>query len=256
MLELNRLYNADCMTAMREIPDGFFDLAIVDPPYGSGNNDDETGPCKSHRSIRTGGWWLRGYERKAQAQGKTASMQWDVAPPQEYFDELFRISKNQIIWGGNYFNLPPARCFLIWDKMNISQSFSMAMCEYAWTSFKGNAKLARFAPQGTATEKRVHPTQKPVALYKWQLGLYAKPGDRIVDTHAGSAACLIACHVMGFEYMGFEIDPYYFDLGSKRLETEKAQIRFCDLEKGRMNENLHQFVMEKQGQGAEPRGNA
>jgi site-specific DNA-methyltransferase (adenine-specific) len=229
MLEMNRLYNIDCMEAMKEIPDGYFDLAIVDPPYGSGNGDDDENG--THRSIRRGGGWFKQYELRARQAGQesTSMHRWDVAPPPEYFDELFRISKNQIIWGGNYFGLPPARCFIIWDKMNISESFSMAMCEYAWTNFKGNAKIARFAPQGTAKERRIHPTQKPVALYKWQLGLYAKPDDRIIDTHAGSASCLVACHMMGFDYMGFEVDPYYFEQGSKRLETEKAQIRLCDL---------------------------
>jgi site-specific DNA-methyltransferase (adenine-specific) len=113
----------------------------------------------------------------------------------------------------------------VWDKKNISENFSMAMCEYAWTSFDDNAKIAGFAPQGTAKEKRIHPTQKPVALYKWTLARYAKPGDKILDTHAGSASCLVACHELGFDFTGFEIDKHYFDLAQERLAAVTAQTR-------------------------------
>lgn len=133
---------------------------------------------------------------------------WDVAPKQEYFDELFRVSRNQIIWGGNYFALPPTRCFLIWRKLTISESFSMAMAEYAWTSFNSNAKVFEHVPQDN-TGARFHPTQKPVELYKWILKHYAKQGDLILDTHVGSASSLVACREMGFKYIGFEIDETY-----------------------------------------------
>ena len=156
---------------------------------------------------------------------------WDVAPGQEYFDELFRVSRNQIIWGGNYFSLPPTRCFLIWRKLTISESFSMAMAEYAWTSFSGNAKVFEHTPQGKPGE-RFHPTQKPVELYEWILNRYAEPGDKILDTHVGSASSLIACHNTGHKYVGFEIDEYYYELAKKRLEQEEAQISIFEWMEG------------------------
>lgn len=124
---------------------------------------------------------LRQIQKCGQNRGKLVEevrkkiIAWDVAPEQAYFDELFRISRDQIIWGGNYFALPPTRCFLIWKKLTISESFSMAMAEYAWTSFTGNAKIFEAAPQGNAKEERFHPTQKPIALYSWILSKYAKP---------------------------------------------------------------------------------
>ncbi|MEG2703223.1 MAG: DNA methyltransferase, partial [Clostridia bacterium] len=151
---------------------------------------------------------------------------WDHAPPPAYFAELARVSKDQIIWGGNYFNLPPTRCFLIWRKLTISEKFTMAMCEYAWTSYNANAKWIELAPQGNVNEKRFHPTQKPVALYTWCLSLFAKKGFRILDTHAGSASSLIACHRAGLEAWGFEIDKTYYDKAKQRLDVETAQLRF------------------------------
>ena len=147
---------------------------------------------------------------------------WDIAPDQSYFDELFRVSRNQIIWGGNYFTLPPARCFLIWRKLTISEGFTMAMCEYAWTSFDGNAKMFEYPPQDN-TGQRFHPTQKPVALYEWILNRYAKQGDIILDTHVGSGSSLIACHKTNHKYVGFEIDEYYYNKAKERIERETAQ---------------------------------
>lgn len=149
---------------------------------------------------------------------------WDIAPGKEYFEELFRISRNQIIWGGNYFDLPPTRCFLIWRKTNVPHDFSMAMAEYAWTSFSGNAKVFDYSAVGQ--QGRFHPTQKPPELYKWILTNYAKQGDKILDTHVGSASSLIACYDLGFDYVGFEIDKEYYELASKRLADEMAQVRF------------------------------
>lgn len=146
---------------------------------------------------------------------------WDIAPPPEYFAELARVSQNQIIWGGNYFNLPPTRCFLIWKKLTISENFTMAMCEYAWTSFNDNAKVFEYAPQDKA---RFHPTQKPVALYEWILNRYAHKGDKIIDTHAGSASSLVACHNMGFDFVGCEIDEEYYKLANERLQAAQAQL--------------------------------
>ena len=234
-------YNMDCVEAMKRFPDGFFDLAIVDPPYGDGNSGigggtrfggwfnkyktvepvreqvrqiQETGAdsragqpseniCGGGGALRgaverTGGTWSKKYGKKIIA--------WDVAPGKEYFQELFRVSRDQIIWGGNYFDLPPTRCFLVWRKLSISENFSMAMAEYAWTSFKGNAKVFEAAPQGTSKEQRFHPTAKPIKLYEWIIDRYAKPGMKILVTHVGSASSLIACHRAGLEYWGFEIE--------------------------------------------------
>lgn len=162
-----------------------------------------------------------GHEIPPTTNGGVTIEHWDVAPPKEYFSELARVSKNQIIWGGNYFSLPPTRCFLIWRKLSISENFSMAMCEYAWTSFNDNAKLFECAPQGTKKDPRIHPTQKPVRLYEWLLGRYAKPGYKILDTHVGSASSLIACRRAGLEYWGFEIDPVYFKMANERLQNEE-----------------------------------
>lgn len=266
-------YNMDCMDALKDYPDGYFDLAIVDPPYGSGNAgggmtdlhppDDSTGTGRRYNRFGNPGSIFEKYKRRADewsADGKAATTEngpdeehrkwidrrggawagkygkkiigWDTAPGEDYFRELFRISKNQIIWGGNYFCLPPTRCFLVWRKLTISESFSMAMCEYAWTSFNENAKIFECAPQGTASEQRFHPTQKPVKLYSWILSRYAKEGDRILDTHVGSASSLIACHRAGLEYTGFEVDPEYFRSASARLDIEKNQVTMFDVMNG------------------------
>jgi len=216
-------YNMDCMDGMKQFPDKYFDLAVVDPPYGDGG-----GGGMANRHITSGlrkgqsppNWWNMGGEVRKKI------IAWDVAPKQEYFDELFRVSRNQIVWGGNYFQLPPTRCFLIWRKTNVSHDFSMAMAEYAWTSFTGNAKVFDFSAVGQ--KGRFHPTQKPLELYKWILQNYAKPGDKILDTHVGSASSLIACHELGYEYTGFEIDAEYYRLASERIEAVKAQTSIFD----------------------------
>ncbi len=167
-------------------------------------------------ASRTGGTWAGKYESKVK--------HWDIAPKPEYFDELARVSKNQIIWGGNYFLLPPTRCFLVWRKLTISESFSMAMCEYAWTSFNDNAKWIEIAPQNDGGKKRFHPTQKPIKLYHWILNGYAKPGFKILDTHLGSGSIAIACYDMGFDLCGYEIDKDYYDAAVNRLENHKKQL--------------------------------
>ena len=194
-------YNEDCMVGMARYPDKYFDLAIVDPPYGQFNDDK--------RGHQGGG------HAKRYGYGK-----WDIAPNEDYFKELFRVSKNQIIWGGNYFSLPPTRCFVVWRKLTISEGFTMAMCEYAWSSFNQNSKWIEIAPQNP---NRFHPTQKPVALYKWLLKNYAKQGDKILDTHVGSASSLIACHDMGFDAVGFELDADYYKASKQRLEDFMRQ---------------------------------
>jgi len=234
MLELNRLYHMDCLEGMRQFPDKYFELAVVDPPYGGGAQQAEdafNGAIVGRFGGRFGKYFPQeitrtGGTRSVKCQnGNNAINHWDIAPTQAYFDELFRVSQNQIIWGGNYFALPPTRCFLVWRKLTISESFSMAMCEYAWTSFNDNAKWIEKAPQGTSKEARIHPTQKPIALYKWVYAKYAREGDKILDTHAGSASSFVAAYEMGFAYIGFEIDAEYHRLATKRMEKTMAQGR-------------------------------
>lgn len=231
-LELNNLYNMDCMEGLKFIPDKNFDLAIVDPPYGIGENGST-----NH---------TRGKEAKAKKYkafyGKDTE-----APSVEYFNELIRVSKNQIIWGANHFisRIPyDSSCWIVWDKVNGKTDF--ADCELAWTSFKTAVRLFRYMWQGmnqgksiseghimqgnkSKNEKRIHPAQKPVNLYKWILMNYAKPGYKILDTHVGSASSLIACHDMKFEFLGFEIDSYYYRLATERLERHRSQVSVFDL---------------------------
>ena len=151
-----------------------------------------------------------------------------MAPSEEYFSELMRVSKHQIVWGGNYFPLPPTRNFIIWRKLTISETFTMAMAEYAWTSLDGNAKVFDYAPQGTVEEVRFHPTQKPVALYKWLLTRYAKPGQTILDTHGGSGSICIACHDLGFDLTWMELDADYYAAAVKRYQEHARQGRLFD----------------------------
>ena len=215
-------YNMDCMEGMKQFPDKYFDLAVVDPPYGKAN-----GEFKAKGETRFGGRFDKYVERTGgtwAAKYGTKIVNWDTAPSQEYFDELNRVSKNQIIWGGNYFPLPATRCFLVWRKTNVPPKFTMAMAEYAWTSFNANAKVFDYSAVGQ--EGRFHPTQKPVALYKWILQNYAQEGDKILDTHVGSASSLIACYDLGFDYVGFEIDEEYYNKAKQRLEEEMAQTRW------------------------------
>ena len=193
------LHNVDCMEYMKSCKDKQFDLAIVDPPYGININS-------SGRLGHYGG------------KGKT----WDnEIPTKEYFEELKRISENQIIWGGNYFELPPTRCFLIWDKQQ-PQNVSFASCEFAYTSFNKSAKTFYMRPQN-ADDYRIHPTQKPVELYRWLLTNYAKEGDTIFDSHLGSGSIAIACDNLGFDLVGCEIDKEYFDAAVKRLAPYRKQ---------------------------------
>lgn len=223
-------YNMDCMDGMKEFPDKFFDLAIVDPPYGGGGSPDAEDTFHGALVGSFGGAFEKyfGNDKRGHMGGghtkKYNYGHWDISPDKEYFDELFRISKNQIIWGGNYFNLPPTRCFIIWRKTNVPLDFSMSMAEYAWASFNDNAKV--FDMSATNQPNRFHPTQKPIELYTWLLSNYAKAGDKILDTHVGSASSLIACERMGFQYVGFEIDKEYYRLAQKRLEEERAQVKW------------------------------
>jgi site-specific DNA-methyltransferase (adenine-specific) len=196
------LLNIDCMTFMATLKDKAFDLAIVDPPYGIGEKfkGGKTGKMQFNEIV---------------------DKQWDIAPTSFYFDELFRVSMNQIIWGGNYFQLPPTRGMIVWDKL-ISEDFSLAMVELAWTSFDRLAKLFRRATPKTGG--KIHPTQKPVALYDWILRNYAKPGQRILDTHLGSGSSAIAAHYFGCDFVGCEIDVDYFNAAKERFDRETRQV--------------------------------
>lgn len=170
---------------------------------------------------RTGGTWAAKYG--AGVTGRSI-VDWDIAPTEDYFNELFRVSKNQIIWGANYFPMPPTRCFVVWRKLTIGEQFSMAMAEYAWTSFNANAKVFECMPQGDRNDPRFHPTQKPVKLYEWLLKNYANDGDKILDTHGGSMSSMIACHRMGFTATCCELDEYYFSKAVERLKKEQQQL--------------------------------
>ena len=230
-------FNEDCMVGMARYPDKHFDLAIVDPPYGIGI------ASKNWQSYKDDGEFARRINsgEKVRGQGKAIPKQykhsdWDNAiPTREYFEELFRVSKNQIIWGGNYFieHLNNTSCFIVWDKQTDGSNF--ADCELAWTSFKTAVRRFNFKWAGMLQgnmknkEHRIHPTQKPVALYKWLLKNYAKQGDLILDTHVGSASSLIACHDMGFDAVGFELDPDYYKTSKQRLEDFMRQPRLEQL---------------------------
>lgn len=165
---------------------------------------------------------LQGREIHGQKRARKKIAAWDVTPTQEVFDELFRVSKNQIIWGGNYFNLPPTRCFNVWRKLTIGEQFSMAMCEYAWCSFNSNAKFFEFAPQDPT---RFHPTQKPVALIARQIEEYTEQDDLILDPFSGSGTTAIAAHLLGRRFICIEKDPDYYAAAVERIKRETAQLR-------------------------------
>jgi len=194
------------------LPDGCFDLAVVDPPYGINGGVD------NRNAIETkGGNNLRRLARKG-------GMEWDrETPPKEYFTELFRVSKNQIIWGGNYFinYLQNTRCLICWNKMTYIPS--MSQMEIAWTSFDSHTRYVKI---NSNQNDRIHISQKPVALYEWLLKNYAKPGDKILDTHLGSQSSRIAAYKLGFDFWGCEIDDDYIREGNARFEKEIAMPLF------------------------------
>jgi len=205
----------DCLEAMKQMDDNQFDLAIVDPPYGIGEDGGTNG--------------TRGKLAKSKIY---ISKGWDKESPSvEYFNELIRVSKNQIVWGANHFisKIPfDSSCWIVWDKDNGETDF--ADCELAWTSFKTSVRKIKWKWQGMLQqnmknkETRIHPTQKPVKLYEWILDKYAKEGDKILDTHLGSGSIAIACHNRGFDLTGFEIDKEYFDNASERLRIHQSQL--------------------------------
>ena len=198
---------ADCMDVMREFPDGYFDLAIVDPPYGIRVGDNKQGMGR----------------RKGDSRATYKMGDWDhEAPSVEYFEELRRVSKHQIIWGANHFieRLPiNSACWIVWDKM-FSNEVSFAAAELAWSSFDSTVKKFQCHP---LQDERIHPTQKPVALYRWLLTNYAKPGMKVLDTHLGSGSHAIAAHYAGMHLTACEIDPDYFYAAKARIVRDTAQ---------------------------------
>ena len=204
----SEVYLEDCVTALKRFNDNHFDLAIVDPPYGIDWIEQVKNPNKGKN-------WKQ-YENK----------DWDKSiPSAEYFEELRRVSKNQIVWGGNYMTeyLKPSSCWLIWDKM---QEFSGAVFEMAWTSFTSPAKAFRMSRvEAYTNQTKIHPTQKPTRLYDWILHNYAKPNDLILDTHLGSGSSRIAAYKGGFNFVGFEIDQEYYEKQEKRFNDFKSQLR-------------------------------
>ena len=197
----------DCMELMRGFPDKYFDLAIVDPPYGIGAGSFQ--------------YWSRSTE--APAISNTDKKKWDDAIPcPEYFRELFRVSARQIIWGGNYFPLPTTRNWIAWNKCR-TENESFGMFELAWASWDGSPKMFSQYPSHVTQGKRIHPTQKPVELYAWLLARYATPGQRILDTHLGSGSHAIAAHYAGVHLTACEIDPDYYAAAMARIKRETAQ---------------------------------
>jgi site-specific DNA-methyltransferase (adenine-specific) len=210
------LLNIDCMEYMRGLPDKAFSLALVDPPYGI--NAPKMAATPHQR--QSGSKRLNGGGGKLKDRAlNTASCEWDNAiPDDEYFTELRRVSENQIIWGGNYFPLPPTRCVIVWDKVQPWENFSQV--EMAWTSFDSPAQLFKF---DNRTGDKVHPCQKPIQLYEWVMNKFVKAGQRILDTHLGSGSSAIAAHNLGFEFVGMELDATYYAAACKRFLEYKAQ---------------------------------
>jgi len=220
MMELNKIYNMDCMVGMGKFPDKYFDLAIVDPPYGLG--------VASVSAWGGGGEFGKGkynpISKKAVKIKRYEIKEWDVAIPNtNYFRELIRVSKHQIIWGGNYFAdmLNASSCWIVWDKENGKSNF--ADCELAWTNFNTAVRKFRWRWHGCLQhdmknkEARIHPTQKPLQLYKWTLKKYAQAGWKILDTHGGSGVTAVACEWLGFDYCVFEVNKEYWAGANARL---------------------------------------
>ena len=197
-MPISKTYNMDCMEYMKSISDKFFDLAIVDPPYGLDKKSTHGRGKLKNRCLNSGN-----------------IQRWDTRPSKEYFEELFRVSKNQIIWGGNYFNLPPTRCIICWDKMQPWPNFSQI--EIAWTSFNSPAKIFKY---DNRTDDKIHPTQKPISPYAWILKNYAKSGNKIFDSHLGSGSNRIAAYKLGFDFYATEIDKDYFEAQENRFRRE------------------------------------
>lgn len=220
-MPISEVYNMDCMEYMSQFPDKYFELAIVDPPYGI--NYSQIAAKRSNTK----------YGKAAAAAGIYDYKDWDKeSPDNKYFINLIRVSKNQIIWGANHFisKIPfDSSCWIVWDKDNGSNGF--ADCELAWTSFDSAVRKYKYTWNGMFQgdmknkENRIHPTQKPVKLYKWLLTNYAKPGDKILDTHLGSGSSRIAAYDLGFDFYATELDKDYFEAQDKRFNQFKQQIK-------------------------------
>ena len=199
-----KLHNCDCMELMKETPNKYYDLAIIDPPYRDSIDNQPTKDMRKNGAIEKFG----------------------DKPTSLFFDELFRISRNQIIWGANNFTLPNYKGFVIWKKLTISENFTMSMAELAYISegLGTISKIFEYAPQGKKEDPRIHPTQKPVQLYKWLLQNYAKEGDKILDTHFGSLSIGIACHDLHFDLTACELDTEYYEKAKQRLINHQRQL--------------------------------
>lgn len=205
-MPISEVYNEDCMVGMARYPDKYFDLAVVDPPYGIKRFEKPSGTTRFKSS------------KMMQEKGLT----WDIKPTEEYWNELFRVSKNQIVFGANNFVMPPSEYFLVWDKAQTVDNFATA--EYAWVSMglKKPAKIYRYSIHKHNQTDKIHPTIKPVALYDWILLNYTNPGDKILDTHLGSGSSRIAAYKGGFDFYGWELDPDYFRDMEKRFAAFKS----------------------------------
>ncbi len=224
------LYNEDCMPAMEKMKDNQYDLAIIDPPYGIKIGGKSGGKTERDKPFGKGGFERAGKNKKVDATIYRVFKD-DKPPDRKFFKEIIRISRNQIMFGANHFisNIPfDSSCWIVWDKDN---SGNFADAELAWTSFKTSVRIFQFRWNGMLQEHmkykeiRIHPTQKPIALYRWLLKNYAKPGETILDTHGGSMSIAIACFDMGHDLDLYEIDKDYFEAGKKRFENHMKQIR-------------------------------
>lgn len=224
MEDKTRVFNMDCMEGMKAFPDKYFELAIVDPPYGIGEGNKKNKTRSSFTGFGDSKKWV-------QAKDYGGGEFDDEIPSGEYFEQLFRVSQNQIIWGGNYMVkfLEPSMGWIVWDKDN--GECDQSDCEIAYTSFKKGLRKFTWRWHGLLQhdmknkEERYHPTQKPVALYKWLIKNYAKPGDKILDTHLGSGSSRIAAFDMGYDFTGYELDKDYFEASEKRFQQHKSQLK-------------------------------
>ena len=214
MKPLSKTYNCDCLEWLKDQPTLSVGLAVIDPPYAIGVTRRRMGGRNDYEST---------VERLARERGEEQYHWDDEIPSEEFFDELFRVSRDQVIWGGNYFPLPPTRCVCVWDKLQALDNYSQI--ELAWTSFDAPAKIFRMGCVGGDNKvKKIHPTQKPVELYGWLLREFGKEGDLILDTHMGSQSSRIAAYKLGFDYVGCEIDKVYFNEGEERFRRECLNI--------------------------------
>lgn len=215
----SEVYNIDCIEYMKTQPDNAFSLSIADPPYGINAPKMGMGVGFSNGHYTPTNRLNGGAGKLKNRVLNKSNCDWDAKPPtKEFFDELFRISENVIIWGGNYFDLPPTRCIICWDKCQPWENFSQI--ELAWTTFDKPAKLYRKMNSGANSERKIHPTQKPIDLYVYLIQTFAKDGDRIFDPMMGSQSSRIAAYKLGFDYVGCELDKEYFEKGCDRFNRE------------------------------------